>query len=79
MEMSGSGPCPRRFAPGERSPGTRWMDGSVSLRVNLDAVEKYEYPAPVSISRDSYCNMHACLRPLLSNGPSQQVNSGDAC
>jgi hypothetical protein len=26
-----------------------------------------------------YCNMHACLRPLLSNGPSQQVNSGDAC
>jgi hypothetical protein len=27
----------------------------------------------------SYCNMHACLQPLLSNGPSQQVNSGDAC
>jgi hypothetical protein len=26
-----------------------------------------------------YCNMQACLRPLLSNGPSQQVNSGDAC
>jgi hypothetical protein len=23
--------------------------------------------------------MHACLRPLLSNGPSQQVNSEDAC
>jgi hypothetical protein len=26
-----------------------------------------------------YCDMHACLRPLLSNGPSQQVNSEDAC
>jgi hypothetical protein len=25
-----------------------------------------------------YCDMHACLRPLLSNGPSQ-VNSVDAC
>jgi hypothetical protein len=29
--------------------------------------------------RVMYCNMHACLQPLLSNGPSQQVNSGDAC
>jgi hypothetical protein len=27
----------------------------------------------------TYCNMHACLPPLLRNGPSQQVNSGDAC
>jgi hypothetical protein len=30
-------------------------------------------------SFELYCDMHACLRPLLSNGPSQQVNSGDAC
>jgi hypothetical protein len=27
----------------------------------------------------AYCNMHACLRPLLSNGPRSAINSGDAC
>jgi hypothetical protein len=26
-----------------------------------------------------YCDMHACLRPLLSNGPRSTVNSGNAC
>jgi hypothetical protein len=28
---------------------------------------------PISI----YCDMHACLRPLLSNGPRSTVNSGN--
>jgi hypothetical protein len=27
----------------------------------------------------TYCDMHACLRPLLSNGPRSTVNSGNAC
>jgi hypothetical protein len=29
--------------------------------------------------RHLYCNMHDCLRPLLSNGPRSAINSGDAC
>jgi hypothetical protein len=32
-----------------------------------------------TFAKHIYCDMHACLQPLLSNGPSQEVNSGDAC
>jgi hypothetical protein len=29
--------------------------------------------------RREQCNMHACLRPLLSNSPRSAINSGNAC
>jgi hypothetical protein len=31
------GPC--RFTPGERAPGTHWIEGWVGPRVDLEAVE----------------------------------------
>jgi hypothetical protein len=34
---------PRRFTPGERSPGTRWIRGWVDPRVGLDEVEKRKF------------------------------------
>jgi hypothetical protein len=36
-EWSASGPC--LFTPGERTPGTHWIEGGVGLRAGLDAVE----------------------------------------
>jgi hypothetical protein len=49
-------------------------------RENSEVTDKYSYIViTVNDHSLSYYNMHACLRPLLSNGPSQQVNSGDAC
>jgi hypothetical protein len=35
-----------RFAPGEKAPGTHWIEGWVGLRAGLDAVEKKKSPSP---------------------------------
>jgi hypothetical protein len=34
---------PGRFTPGERAPGTHWLEGWVSPRVGLDDVEKRKF------------------------------------
>jgi hypothetical protein len=49
-------------------------DGSLQLLNRVQTIGK-----DFLLQVYAYCNMHACLRPLLSNSPSQQVNSGDAC
>jgi hypothetical protein len=33
----------------------------------------------MTVSVLQYCDMHACLRPLRSNGPRSAINSGNAC
>jgi hypothetical protein len=40
-EWSASRPC--RFTPGERSPGTHWIEGWVDFRVTLDDIKKRKF------------------------------------
>jgi len=41
-----SASCPSCFTPGERAPGTHWIEGWVCLTAVLDAVAKRKNPFP---------------------------------
>jgi hypothetical protein len=54
---------PGRFTPGERSPGTHWIGGSVGPRAGLDDVEKRKFLTILGLE----------LRPLGLRYPGSQV------
>jgi hypothetical protein len=54
---------PSRFAPGERAPGTPWIEGWVDPRAGLDDVEKRKLLTPPGLE----------LRPLGRPACSQSL------
>jgi hypothetical protein len=58
-----SASCPGRFTPGERAPGTHWIEGWVDPRGGLDDFEKRKFLTLPGLE----------IRPLIRPARSQSL------